>query len=248
MNKKNKPTLKLCDIDYPCADKIGSRTSTIARSMASTIMPRIPSTDEDKEAIRKILFPDNNIACVYCGKDGKNEKLTLDHLHPLIKNSSPSGYFTEPNNLVPCCKDCNGSKGNDEWEEYMVKLSKSKPEGWEERNERLKKLCADRPAHKIRVSQELNEIWTLCDKLCKELEACQQKIDIFIGETNLQVDGNNTSYNDNIIDSISEFQEKYIRNRISQLKRNIEKGKGEDQKIDTRKTHLENLIELYGEK
>lgn len=37
--------------DYPAADKIGSRSSTVARAMASTLMPRIGATDQDKRHI-----------------------------------------------------------------------------------------------------------------------------------------------------------------------------------------------------
>lgn len=101
---QGKLTYKKYGLDYPAADKIWSRTSTVARSMASTLMPRIGYNDQT-----------TNQKCVYCG-DVANH---LDHLFPLVENKRPSGFCTEPNNLVPCCGKCNQSKGAKPWDEYM---------------------------------------------------------------------------------------------------------------------------------
>ena len=98
---------KLYGKDYPSADKIWSRTSTIARSMASTLMPIVKPEDNISS------WDDNK--CVYCGGNANH----LDHLYPLVENKYPSGYCTEPINLVPCCGNCNQSKGAKYWYDYM---------------------------------------------------------------------------------------------------------------------------------
>ena len=99
---------KLYGKKYPSADKIWSRTSTVARSMASTLMPVVKP-----ESNSSML--DNKDNCVYCGAKANH----LDHLYPLVENKYPSGYCTEPVNLVPCCGSCNQSKGAKYWYNYM---------------------------------------------------------------------------------------------------------------------------------
>jgi len=131
---------KLFGFNYPSADKIGSRTSTIARSMASTLMPRIGATDQiqlqmaallyygkefkeleekEQQQIKCDLKKSNSdrliIKCVYCG----NTATHLDHLYPLVDNKTPTGFASEPANLVPCCGKCNQSKGSKSWDVYM---------------------------------------------------------------------------------------------------------------------------------
>lgn len=64
---------------------------------------------------RENIFKRDNHTCVYCGFDGKKnrEKLTLDHVFPKSK-----GGKDEWENLVTCCKTCNGEKGDlmlEEW-------------------------------------------------------------------------------------------------------------------------------------
>lgn len=46
-NSDNTNAFKKFGFKYPAADKIGSRTSTVARSMASTLMPRIKAEQKD---------------------------------------------------------------------------------------------------------------------------------------------------------------------------------------------------------
>ncbi len=91
--------------NYPASDNIGARSSTVARAMASTLMPRIGASKDKKQPV-----------CVYCGQDATH----LDHLFPFIKGKKPTGYFTEPANLVPCCSNCNQKKGAKYWYEYMM--------------------------------------------------------------------------------------------------------------------------------
>ena len=152
--------------DYPSADKIESRSSTVARAMASTLMPRIAATNDERRSIvllslgnivnpngeniinvtnngnindenkdEIVLIRDKNnqvittlklehLKCVYCGQKAKH----LDHLFDFIKDKKPTGYFTEPANLVPCCDQCNQKKGAKDWYQYMIGLENSDKE------------------------------------------------------------------------------------------------------------------------
>ena len=51
--------------------------------------------------------------CYYCGNPLTSSTRSLDHLYP-----RDYGGISVPNNLVPCCKDCNGKKNNFTEEEY----------------------------------------------------------------------------------------------------------------------------------
>lgn len=99
-------------LKYPAADRLTARTSTICRAMACTLLLREPCTQEQDTKWRH-FFPAK--ICAYCGK----EAVHLDHLHPLIEKREPTGYGTEPANLVPCCRECNQKKSSMHWEEFM---------------------------------------------------------------------------------------------------------------------------------
>ena len=179
--------------DYPASDKIKSRISTVTRSMASTLVPRIGATYDDRRKMVVLLYGItdeneikeklNHLTCVYCG-----EKATgLDHLHPLINGKTPTGYFTEPANLVPCCSSCNEKKGNDEWEVFMNKTEEkfkylNEDGKKEERIARLKEFVKNMPATKLELPAELKrkykqlyisiekELGNIQDVLAKEAE------------------------------------------------------------------------------
>ena len=111
-----KTRCKLGKLNYPSADNIKNRTSTIARSMASTIANRIPCDDATEKAWLNALGLDpQNPKCAYCGAKATH----LDHLHPLIDGKYPTGWGTEAGNLVPCCSDCNSKKGKMSWKKFM---------------------------------------------------------------------------------------------------------------------------------
>lgn len=109
---KKRKSCVINGLKYPSSDQISGRSSTICRSMACTLLLRDGCSPEEEKKWMQ-FFPEKR--CAYCGKSASH----LDHLHALIENRKPTGYGTEPANLVPCCKDCNQPKGNLEWEEYM---------------------------------------------------------------------------------------------------------------------------------
>lgn len=110
MNKRAKCMIK--GFKYPAADTISGRSSTICRSMACTLTERVACSPEVEQSWAG-FFKEKK--CAYCGDAATH----LDHLYPLIENRRPTGYGTEPANLVPCCGKCNQVKGNLGWEEFM---------------------------------------------------------------------------------------------------------------------------------
>jgi len=110
--RKRRSSCSINGFKYPSSDNISGRTSTICRSMACTLLMRKSCSPEDAATWMK-YFPEKN--CAYCGRPASH----LDHLHALILDRRPTGYGTEPANLVPCCKDCNQPKGNLQWDDYM---------------------------------------------------------------------------------------------------------------------------------
>lgn len=58
--------------------------------------------------------------CYYCGKEVPENKLTMDHIVPIIR-----GGKSVKSNIVPACKDCNNKKKYMlpmEWEQYLNSL------------------------------------------------------------------------------------------------------------------------------
>lgn len=98
----------------PTKSNLKSRISTINNAFAISITPYIKEDDELKieNYYKELLIKENQ--CVYCLREAKS----VDHLFPLVKDGMPSGYISDINNLVPCCKDCNSKKGNKEFNEW----------------------------------------------------------------------------------------------------------------------------------
>ena len=103
---------------------------------------------DDSEAMKYACFKENE--CVYCGD---KVKLTWDHLIPITPRAPKNKSVVEIEdighsvygNLVRACSSCNSSKGNRDFEEWMLSDSKKSPkikqgeEFAEERLEILKK-------------------------------------------------------------------------------------------------------------
>ena len=109
----------------PRTTTITSRTSTITHTFASAMLPVISPTENDINKILKSLHQNDNesLTCVYCG----NPVTEWDHLNPMVRDKKATGYFTEINNLVPCCGICNQSKGNKDWKDWIVSTAQKAP-------------------------------------------------------------------------------------------------------------------------
>ncbi len=99
----------------PAKSTLKSRSSTISNAFAISITPYIvPSEDEVKDSYKKLDIKEGQ--CAYCLGEGNGK----DHLKPLVKNGMPTGYITSINNLVPCCSQCNSSKGARSFSEWYL--------------------------------------------------------------------------------------------------------------------------------
>lgn len=71
-------------------------------------------------SFRKVIYNvtyylKGNKECYYCGKEIKKGKITLDHMY-----AQDIGGPTIPNNLIPCCEECNCDKSNLSYEQYII--------------------------------------------------------------------------------------------------------------------------------
>ena len=98
-----------------------NRRTTIAHAFASALAP---SDTYEEETVKKALTDLGQtdlkkLACVYCTKPAQ----TWDHLTNLVKAGEFNGYGHQIGNLVPCCKDCNSSKGSLPFEKFVESLT-----------------------------------------------------------------------------------------------------------------------------
>lgn len=59
-----------------------------------------------------------NDRCHYCGKHVEKSKITLDHVYP-----QALGGPTIPQNMVPCCRNCNGKKEDMRPEQFRAYMN-----------------------------------------------------------------------------------------------------------------------------
>lgn len=97
---------------------LGRRKTTINHAFASAIAP---NDDFDDRLVIEALIalgqdPDSDLSCAYCNQ---NPAETWDHVFGLVKDQQFSGFGHTIGNLLPCCKQCNSSKGNRNWREFV---------------------------------------------------------------------------------------------------------------------------------
>jgi 5-methylcytosine-specific restriction endonuclease McrA len=57
--------------------------------------------------------------CIYCEKELNNENATADHIIPISEGGNNSQV-----NLIVCCKECNGERGNLDFISYLTTKNK----------------------------------------------------------------------------------------------------------------------------
>ncbi len=123
----------------PTPGNIAGRSSSITNAFFNAIIPIHRVTEEEALKALSILGMDpNDVRCAYCG----DKSTEWDHLRPLIKDQQPTGFITEIANLVPVCGKCNQSKGNKDWDKWIMSdaLLAPRTRGKEGLNERISKL------------------------------------------------------------------------------------------------------------
>ncbi len=80
--------------------------------------PFIPNANQKKELLTYFDYE-----CCYCGSEIKITTLSKDHLVPINKHSMGLHAW---GNIVPSCSDCNKSKHQKEWEEFIKEKCEGK--------------------------------------------------------------------------------------------------------------------------
>lgn len=94
------------------------RCTSTRREMFRQLSP-LPNVVSDRLlAKRERLLRELGKGCVYCGADDN----TMDHIEPLVSNGMPTGLIATTLDMLPCCSNCNSSKGAHTWRSYMKRL------------------------------------------------------------------------------------------------------------------------------
>jgi len=145
---------------YRQALKITSRTSVMSNVFVQAVMPVIQPTAGELADGLSALRNDGS-ECVYCG----DRATDFDHLMPLVKHGQPTGYITEPGNMVPSCGPCNQSKSGQEWRAWMLGPARLSPSsrgiaGVPERIAAIENFIAWRGPVQIDFAAAAGEAWS----------------------------------------------------------------------------------------
>jgi hypothetical protein len=98
---------------------VNNRISTIVNAFSNSLYDPWSSglyCAEIEEKKKRLLNYDG-LTCVYCRvRPAKTE----DHFVPLIRDKKPTTFVSCSSNMIPCCKECNSSKGGKLFEEWSV--------------------------------------------------------------------------------------------------------------------------------
>jgi 5-methylcytosine-specific restriction endonuclease McrA len=147
--------------DYSIFQK---RATTINHAFASAISIADNYNEEKLNAALLILGQDPNgiLLCAYCDKAAE----TWDHIKAVVVKGEFSGYGHILNNLIPCCKHCNSSKGNKDWKQYLEKEGLNTPD----RIKRIEKYISQ---HNTDLLNILNIV---CEDEMKELDKIKKQV------------------------------------------------------------------------
>ena len=101
---------------------LSSRISSLRYDAARDCTPATKLTKEQKTLRATLLHLDK--ICEYCRV---NQATTKDHFYSVIVDGYPSTYCNDLWNIVPCCKECNSSKGGKNWRVWLEGSSKGNP-------------------------------------------------------------------------------------------------------------------------
>lgn len=169
----------LTHFSMPTTIAITARLPSITNAFVSSIIPVVPPTQAEVDAALDLLGMATAPACVYCG-DPWTE---WDHLRPLVVDRRPTGYISEIDNLVPACGKCNQSKGNREWQTWIVSAAARSPKtrqisDLDQRIERLATYEAStKPKrlnfHEIVGSDAWDQHWSHLDIIAEHMKTAQ---------------------------------------------------------------------------
>jgi hypothetical protein len=150
---------------------LGRRKTTINHAFASAIA--LNDEYDDRLVIEAIIAlgqdPDSDLVCVYCNKHPAE---TWDHVFGLVRDQQFSGFGHTVGNLLPCCKQCNSSKGNKNWREFVSFIIK-------EESQRVEKISQlERYFSRYLDNHNLaqDEIERICPDEMRQLREAHDKI------------------------------------------------------------------------
>lgn len=177
----------------PTKSDLKGRSSTMSNAFAISITPYIVPSEEEVKASYDLLQIQEG-QCAYC----LGERNAKDHLKPLVKMGLPTGYITAINNLVPCCSQCNSSKGAKTFEEWYLStenLTRLKRKGMSDSDvEQRFRIISEYESH---IEEPLNyeellgaELWeqyqerkqSLLERLNEDQEFCDMLSSIIMGK------------------------------------------------------------------
>ena len=86
------------------------------------------STPHVSNHMRQIIRERDNLSCQYCGINGSNDELIIEHVIPAV-----IGGVAKPYNLVVACQSCNSTKRSKVWiPRNLGVITKAHPE-WKDK-------------------------------------------------------------------------------------------------------------------
>lgn len=152
------------------------RSTTINHAFASAIAP-CDLYDQEKVSAALLFLgqdPEGNLLCVFC--EGRAQ--TWDHLVSLVSKGELRGYGHQIGNLVPCCKDCNSSKGSKDFKDFVENFSgiKSDRKALSERLENYLKMFT-RPVDIHLLETRVPEQWRRYQEVKKQIVDAMKEAD-----------------------------------------------------------------------
>lgn len=106
------------------ASSVRNRISTMRNTVAKALCPEPQRLTTEQRTLRKELLNLDG-TCEYCRKRRATSK---DHFKPVILTGGyPSDFCNDEWNTIPCCKECNSSKGNRDLYVWMEGKSEQNP-------------------------------------------------------------------------------------------------------------------------
>ena len=164
---------------------VAKRTTTINHAFAAAVAPHDEFDDKRVREALAVLGQDADaeLLCAYCGEKAN----TWDHVHATVHETEFSGYGHRLGNLLPCCKPCNSSKGNQDWRAYLRRLEmpeqvrmerERRIDAYLKKYEVIDKLAEHLPEYGelMDLRRQVREIFSKADELAKVIRSKSKRI------------------------------------------------------------------------
>ena len=104
--------------------RAGTCASVIWNVACRSMLPMASKASHKEAKLMQQLLACKKGTCVYCGA----RATSVDHFRPILDGKGlPTGYGSDPWNLVSACSTCNSSKGNKHWLAFMNSRTPQSP-------------------------------------------------------------------------------------------------------------------------